>query len=233
MPRARRDPRLARRPRRADPHALDGRGLRDQQPHRARAPRGQLARARSAGSRCCAMPARSSSAPSPARAWATTAPGPNHVLPTCGHRALLVAARRLRLPEAQQPDRGQRGRRRRCWARSRPSWPTAKGCRRTQRAAELRLAARRRGTSTAAKTASSRSIACRPAPPSTADRIAAVIRQDVQSMHGYAIQPSAGLVKLDAMENPFRLPPDAAARTGRAARPGRDQPLSGGLRRPT
>ncbi len=39
------------------------------------------------------------------------------------------------------------------------------------------------------------------------DRIARVIRQDVQSMHGYAIQPSAGLVKLDAMENPFRLPP--------------------------
>ena len=43
-------------------------------------------------------------------------------------------------------------------------------------------------------------------PPSTADRIAAVIRQDVQSMHAYAIQDSAGLVKLDAMENPFRLP---------------------------
>jgi histidinol-phosphate aminotransferase len=37
-------------------------------------------------------------------------------------------------------------------------------------------------------------------------RIQTVIRQDVQSMHGYAIQPSAGLVKLDAMENPFRLP---------------------------
>jgi histidinol-phosphate aminotransferase len=36
-------------------------------------------------------------------------------------------------------------------------------------------------------------------------RIETVIRQDVQSMHGYAIQPSAGLVKLDAMENPFRL----------------------------
>jgi histidinol-phosphate aminotransferase len=34
-----------------------------------------------------------------------------------------------------------------------------------------------------------------------------VIRQDVQSMHGYAIQPSAGMVKLDAMENPFGLPP--------------------------
>jgi histidinol-phosphate aminotransferase len=38
------------------------------------------------------------------------------------------------------------------------------------------------------------------------DRIRAVIRQDVQSMHAYAIQPSAGLIKLDAMENPFRLP---------------------------
>ena len=43
-------------------------------------------------------------------------------------------------------------------------------------------------------------------PPSTADRIAAVIRQDVKSMHAYAIQDSTGLVKLDAMENPFRLP---------------------------
>ena len=39
-----------------------------------------------------------------------------------------------------------------------------------------------------------------------ADRIARTIRQDVTSMHGYAIQPSAGLVKLDAMENPYRLP---------------------------
>lgn len=38
------------------------------------------------------------------------------------------------------------------------------------------------------------------------DRMQKVIRQDVQSMHGYAIQPSTGLVKLDAMENPFRLP---------------------------
>ena len=38
------------------------------------------------------------------------------------------------------------------------------------------------------------------------DRMQRVIRQDVQSMHAYAIQQSAGLVKLDAMENPFRLP---------------------------
>jgi histidinol-phosphate aminotransferase len=37
-------------------------------------------------------------------------------------------------------------------------------------------------------------------------RFARVIRQDVRSMHAYAIQPATGLVKLDAMENPFRLP---------------------------
>ncbi|HEY6086970.1 MAG TPA: histidinol-phosphate transaminase [Burkholderiaceae bacterium] len=43
--------------------------------------------------------------------------------------------------------------------------------------------------------------------PSLDARIAQTIRQDVQSAAGYAIQPSAGLVKLDAMENPFGLPP--------------------------
>ena len=46
------------------------------------------------------------------------------------------------------------------------------------------------------------------APDSLAARIQHTIRQDVQSTHAYAIQPSAGMVKLDAMENPFRLPPE-------------------------
>jgi histidinol-phosphate aminotransferase len=32
------------------------------------------------------------------------------------------------------------------------------------------------------------------------------IRSDVQSMHAYAIQDSKGMVKLDAMENPYALP---------------------------
>jgi histidinol-phosphate aminotransferase len=40
------------------------------------------------------------------------------------------------------------------------------------------------------------------------------IRQDVQSMHAYAIQQSAGMVKLDAMENPHRLPPALQAELG-------------------
>ena len=32
------------------------------------------------------------------------------------------------------------------------------------------------------------------------------LRQDIQSMHAYAIQDAAGLIKLDAMENPHSLP---------------------------
>jgi histidinol-phosphate aminotransferase len=39
-------------------------------------------------------------------------------------------------------------------------------------------------------------------------RLQRVLRHDVQGMHAYAVQPSAGFVKLDTMENPFRLPPE-------------------------
>ncbi len=46
------------------------------------------------------------------------------------------------------------------------------------------------------------------------ERMQKVIRQDVQSMHAYAIQPSAGFVKLDAMENPFRLPTELQRELG-------------------
>jgi len=40
------------------------------------------------------------------------------------------------------------------------------------------------------------------------------IRRDVQSMHAYAVQDARGLVKLDAMENPHRLPPALQAELG-------------------
>jgi histidinol-phosphate aminotransferase len=54
-----------------------------------------------------------------------------------------------------------------------------------------------------------------------AERIRRVIRHDIQSMHGYAVQPSAGMVKVDTMENPFRLPPalqqELGERLGRVA----------------
>lgn len=41
-----------------------------------------------------------------------------------------------------------------------------------------------------------------------------LIRQDVQAMHAYAVQDSTGMVKLDAMENPFRLPAALQAHLG-------------------
>ena len=41
------------------------------------------------------------------------------------------------------------------------------------------------------------------------------IRQDIQSMSAYAVQESTGLLKLDAMENPHRLPPELQADLGR------------------
>ena len=41
------------------------------------------------------------------------------------------------------------------------------------------------------------------------------IRQDVQSMHAYAIQDSVGMVKLDAMENPYRLPAELQESLGK------------------
>jgi histidinol-phosphate aminotransferase len=53
------------------------------------------------------------------------------------------------------------------------------------------------------------------------ERLQHTIRQDVKSMHAYAIQDSTGLVKLDAMENPFRLSPtlqqELGARLGAVA----------------
>ncbi|MGH8821001.1 MAG: histidinol-phosphate transaminase [Rhodoferax sp.] len=41
------------------------------------------------------------------------------------------------------------------------------------------------------------------------------IRQDIQSMHAYAVQDATGMVKLDAMENPHGLPPELQAELGR------------------
>ena len=40
------------------------------------------------------------------------------------------------------------------------------------------------------------------------------IREDVRSMHAYAVQDATGFIKLDAMENPFGLPPALQAELG-------------------
>lgn len=44
--------------------------------------------------------------------------------------------------------------------------------------------------------------------------IAKRIRADVRAMHAYAVQDAAGLLKLDAMENPYSLPPELQAQLG-------------------
>lgn len=51
--------------------------------------------------------------------------------------------------------------------------------------------------------------------PSLATLISRRIRHDVQSMHAYAIQESMGMVKLDAMENPYRLPAELQEALGK------------------
>src|SRR4051812_35890948 len=48
-----------------------------------------------------------------------------------------------------------------------------------------------------------------------ADRfVDAVIRDDVRAMHAYAVADATGMVKLDAMENPFTLPPELRRELG-------------------
>ena len=51
-------------------------------------------------------------------------------------------------------------------------------------------------------------------PSATSDFVTHNIRQDVQDMHAYAVQDASGLIKLDAMENPHRLPPELQAALG-------------------
>ncbi|MBV8503649.1 MAG: histidinol-phosphate transaminase [Paucibacter sp.] len=46
-------------------------------------------------------------------------------------------------------------------------------------------------------------------------RLRRFLRADVQGMHAYAVQDSRGLVKLDAMENPYTLPASLQAELGR------------------
>ena len=42
-----------------------------------------------------------------------------------------------------------------------------------------------------------------------------IIREEIRSLKAYHVPPSAGMVKLDAMENPYRLPAELRARLGR------------------
>ncbi|HSJ99180.1 MAG TPA: histidinol-phosphate transaminase [Myxococcota bacterium] len=44
---------------------------------------------------------------------------------------------------------------------------------------------------------------------------AELVRDEIRAMTAYHVAPAGGMVKLDAMENPYRLPPDLAAEMGR------------------
>ena len=48
----------------------------------------------------------------------------------------------------------------------------------------------------------------------TTDQALNRIRPDVRAMHAYAVQSAEGLLKMDAMENPFGLPPELQAALG-------------------
>ena len=39
-----------------------------------------------------------------------------------------------------------------------------------------------------------------------------IIRDEIRALKAYHVQPSGGMVKLDAMENPYGLPPELRAR---------------------
>jgi histidinol-phosphate aminotransferase len=51
---------------------------------------------------------------------------------------------------------------------------------------------------------------------SAAELTAAVVRPEVRSLTAYAVAGAEGMVKLDAMENPYALPPTVAARVAEA-----------------
>ena len=42
-----------------------------------------------------------------------------------------------------------------------------------------------------------------------------IIREEIRALKAYHVQPGAGMVKLDAMENPYGLPPEVRARLAR------------------
>ena len=49
---------------------------------------------------------------------------------------------------------------------------------------------------------------------SAQDVVAKVVRAEIQRMHAYPVAEAAGMVKLDVMESPYRLPPELAAEIG-------------------
>src|SRR5512132_3748861 len=52
--------------------------------------------------------------------------------------------------------------------------------------------------------------------PSAADFVAAVVRPEIRTLSAYAVAKAEGMIKLDAMENPYALPAAVRTRLGEA-----------------
>ncbi len=124
------------------------------------------------------------------------------------HRALLVAAGRLRFPEAQQPARESRPARPGCWDPSPRRSPTARGC--------PRMRAQRPQPGGGAMN-DPRPLAAASATGRAAAAVAAaVVRPEIRALTAYAVAKADGEIKLDANENPYPLPEALRARIAAA-----------------
>lgn len=66
-------------------------------------------------------------------------------------------------------------------------------------------------------TARTKTAAIRNHDSDVAARVRATVREDVRAMHAYPVPRSDGMIKLDAMENPYSLPPEVRAKVAAAA----------------
>ena len=134
--------------------------------------------------------------------------GPNHVLPT-GRTARFSSPlgvydfqKRSSVLDVSVAGGARAGPR---WL---PRWRKAKGSRRTREARS---------------TAFERALIMR----SPAEIVAAVVRPEIRALSAYAVARADGMIKLDAMEVPYRLPPEVAAKVAAAVRRRAGQPVSG------
>ena len=125
------------------------------------------------------------------------------------HRALFVAARRLRFPEALEHRSRVRRRRARRSGRSRRRSRAAKAWRRMRvgRGADAQMKAT--GNAHDATDADSRGA-------DVLARVRSTVRHDIRALPAYAVPRADGMVKLDAMENPYPLPADVRAKLAAA-----------------
>ena len=138
--------------------------------------------------------------------------GPNHVLPTMrtarfsSPLGVYDFQKRSSMIEIARPAAERLGRIASVLARG-------EGLEAHARSAELRLEAQDHDAAPAPAGADPASVP-RPAEADLNRLVSALVRADVREMASYHVPSSAGLIKLDAMENPYSLPPALKAQLG-------------------